>query len=412
MQITRNRIRRDYQPLSVAAEIAVVTAGDSPLTQVYDGLQGTYQPDRELTPLVLMPRVTLTASDGSMPSALTNKDIAKDTMRWLLDGRDITAAADWKDKVAVADPADDTRGRLTIARNVKPGETHALRFECDVADRRTGKNVHVTTDTLVLSTTDKSEDDWTIAVEGARNVSYDPVTDTLAEMEYEMAHGTATYNDAELEEARKSGGSYVRRWDITVRKGRAAAPKSLYSVSYYMHDGKARNPVTAENMAQTPLAEMAQDHVTIDMRLVDNCTLTAEVTTANGEKVAAVTLGAARAETPVAWDYLNKTEATATEDMRDDMILARSAYGTLKHPERTHNIVWFVEDAAGKSHELNMGARTRYSMKEYGLADTADIAEYVATEAKPPHVRATDAAGAVLTDGHGRELVFTTLGGD
>ena len=112
---------------------------------------------------------------------------------------------------------------------------------------------------------------------------------------------------------------------------------------------------------------------------------------------------------PVTWDYLNKTAAQATEDMRDDRALARAASGMVKYPERTHHILWFVTDARGINHELNMGATTRYSLKKYGLTDTATISEFIATEDKPPYVRAITNEGAVLTDNQGREFIFTTL---
>ena len=409
MQITKNRIRRDYQPLSVAAGIAVVSESDSPLTQVYDELLNVYQPNRELTPLVLMPTVVLTASDGSMKVALTNADIAADTMKWMLNGADITTVEGWKDKVKVDTSASANRGMLTIARNVKPNEVSNLYFECDVADTRTGKNVHVTTEAVILSTTDKSEDDWEVSVSGARNVLYNPIDDMLAEMEYEVAHDIATYDESELEEAKESAGSYVQEWDITVRKGKSVADKSLYTVNLYIHEGSKKVLLTDDNIADYPVTLVSQSALAVDLRLIDNATFTIEVVSATGNQVATMTLGAARRYETVTWEYLNQTAAQATEDMRDDMILARGASGTLKYPERTHNIMWFVTDSEGENHELNMGAKTRYSMNDYGLTDTAEIAEYVATEDKPTYAGAITADGTILTDGQGRELIFTTL---
>jgi len=408
MQITKNRIRRDYQPLSVAAGIAVVSESDSPLTQVYDELQNVYQPNRELTPLVLMPTVVLTASDGSMKTALTNVNIAADTMKWKLNGKDITTVDGWLDKIKIDTSESAKRGQLTIARNVKPSEVCSLLFECDVPDTRTGKNVHITTEAVMLTTTDKSEDDWEVAVNGARNVLYNPIDDMLSEMEYEVAHDIASYSEEELEEAKKSAGSYVQEWNVVVRKGKAVADKNLYTVNYYVHDGSKKILLTEDNISLYPVASISKDSLTVDLRLVDNVTFTIEVVASTGRQVASMTLGAARRYETVTWDYLNQTAAVATEDMRDDMILARGAKGTLKYPERTHNIMWFVTDANGVNHELNMGAKTRYSMNDYGLADTNEIAEYVATEDKPTYRKAT-ADGVVLTDSHNVEYIFTTL---
>lgn len=409
MQITKNRIRRDYQPLSVAVSVAVSTAGDSPLTQVWDDAQGVYQPDRSLTPLVLRPTVVLTATDGSLSSPLTNRDIAADTMRWMLDGKDITAVSGWGDKAVVAKTADDNRGLLTLAKNVAPGESHTLYFECYVADTRTGQNVHIVSDELILSTTDKSEDGWSVGITGsAPNVTYDPVADSLAEMEYEMAQGIATHTSAEIEAARKAADSYVQDWVLSVKRGVKDAPTDSYDVRYWHYVDSVRTQLTDENMAETPVTEMDKRHIRIDMRTVKTMTIDIEVVY-NGSVVAETQVCAARLNAATSWDYLNKTGAMAGEDMRDDRVLARTKFGALRHPQRTHNILWYVTDAAGTDHQTDFGEKTRYSMKQFGLTDTKVIAEMVATEPKPAYMIATDKTGKILTDGHGRAYIFTGL---
>lgn len=409
MQITKNIIRRDYQPLSVAASIVVVSNSDSPLTQVYDELLNVFQPNRTLTPLVLMPRIELTAKDGSLQRNLTNADIAADSMKWLLNGKDIKTVDGWKDAVQINTTATDKRGQIVISRNVMPSEVYALSFECDVPDTRTNKVVHIVIEPVLLTTTDHSEDDWEISVNGAHNVVYNPIVDMLAEMEYEMAQGIAAYNDTQLSEARKSADSYVQQWNVIVRKGKAEAPTDLYTVNYYIHEGSKKVLLTDNNLGDYPITSISQKSLMVDLRMITNETFTIEVVSSLERTVAMITLGAARRMEPVTWDYLNKTAAQATEDMRDDRALARAASGMVKYPERTHHILWFVTDARGINHELNMGATTRYSLKKYGLTDTATISEFIATEDKPPYVRAITNEGAVLTDNQGREFIFTSL---
>lgn len=409
MQITKNIIRRDYQPLSVAASIVVVSNSDSPLTQVYDELLNVFQPNRTLTPLVLMPRIGLTAKDGSLQRNLTNADIAADSMKWLLNGKDIKTVDGWKDAVQINTTATDKRGQIVISRNVMPSEVYALSFECDVPDTRTNKVVHIAIEPVLLTTTDHSEDDWEISVNGAHNVVYNPIVDMLAEMEYEMAQGIAAYNDTQLSEARKSADSYVQQWNVIVRKGKAEAPTDLYTVNYYIHEGSKKVLLTDNNLGDYPITSISQKSLVVDLRMITNETFTIEVVSSLERTVAMITLGAARRMEPVTWDYLNKTAAQATEDMRDDRALARAASGMVKYPERTHHILWFVTDARGINHELNMGATTRYSLKKYGLTDTATISEFIATEDKPPYVRAITNEGAVLTDNQGREFIFTSL---
>lgn len=406
MQITKNRIRRNYEPLSVAVSVAVMSDGDSPLTQVYDEALGVYQPNRRLTPLVLMPKVTLTATDGSLAQPLTNRDIAADSMKWILDGKDITTV--WKD-VATVDTSDsDDRGMLTISTNIKPGEKHTLHFEATVADVRTGKNISVVSDDLIMATTDKSEDDWSVGMEGARTVVYDPTQDMLAEMEYEVAQGiVAAYSEEELAEAEQSAGSYRHCFRFDVKRG--AKKGSGHVMKYYvMEDATHRTEVTDDNMEDWGVESYDDEHLTLDLRMVERQTLAAEVVYKN-KVVAAVTFGAARKQPGVTWEYLNKMDARAEEDWREDRVMAATGQGALKYPSRTHNILWYVTDASGKDHQAGIGERVRYSTKEYGLKDTAEIAEYIATEQKPAHMVVTDKSGAVLTDNAGRTLVMTTV---
>ena len=261
------------------------------------------------------------------------------------------------------------------------------------------------TDAVVLSTTDKSEDDWSVDVSGAKTVIYDPTEDMLAEMEYEVAQGLAAYSDVEMREAETSAGSYKHDFVLTVRKGNTVADVSLYDVKVWLHEGSRMVELTDGNLIDSPVTEANKRHVEVDLRMVDNVALTIEVRWKD-KPVAAVTVGAARKEPGVNWDYLNKTDASAKEDMRDDRVLASTKKGVLKYPQRTHRILWFVTDAKGKDHEIGYGDKTRYSMKKFGLTDTAEIAEYIATEQKPAHALAVTKDGKVLTGKNGEVFII------
>ena len=92
MEIARNRIRRDYAPLTVSASL-VCDSAYSPVMQVYSAAQNEYLPDRTLSPTVLRPIVNAAASDGSWPTPSANAQLAN--MKWYVNNVDITTLPAW-----------------------------------------------------------------------------------------------------------------------------------------------------------------------------------------------------------------------------------------------------------------------------------------------------------------------------
>lgn len=146
MEITRQRLRKVFAPLTAAVSMRVLTSG-SPLTQVYTADAKTYEPNRELTPTVIVPEVTLSTTDQSIESPYGNSMLAG--MTWFANGVDISKVTEFNGKYTIL-TAGATRGGIQISLNVPSEKQYALHFEGVIADPRTGNNIPIKSDTVKI----------------------------------------------------------------------------------------------------------------------------------------------------------------------------------------------------------------------------------------------------------------------
>lgn len=171
----KKRIRKEFQPLTIAVSLKIMTP-NSPANQVYNPVANEYDPDRGVTPLVILPEVIANAADGSWDMPYVNSLLAE--MNWFANGENISAISSWNGKYSI-DTVGDTRGAITISRNVAPGESFELHFEGLIADTRLGVNIPVKTDSIMLTTVDKSEDTYGLSIGDSQIIQYNPFLDKL-----------------------------------------------------------------------------------------------------------------------------------------------------------------------------------------------------------------------------------------
>ena len=210
--------RRTYAPLTVACTLSCSTPL-SPYTQLYR--DGEWEPDRTLTPCGIRPEVSASASDGTWQNKDNRQLMAG--MKWYVDGTDITTLADWRGKYEIVQTGTE-RGTLLVKRNLPEGESHALSFSCVLPDTRTGQNVPLRSEDVVISTEGVSGDKWGIEVLSDPILPYDVTKDLLLRYDYMKSHGMET----QLTEATaKDGNEYLRTVPITVRKGLNAVTEGV-----------------------------------------------------------------------------------------------------------------------------------------------------------------------------------------
>ncbi len=210
----KKRIRKEFQPLTIAVSLKILTP-NSPANQVYNPVVNEYDPDRGVTPLMILPEVIANASDGSWDKPYVNSLLAE--MNWFANGENISAISSWNGKYSI-DTVGDTRGAITISRNVAPGESFELHFEGVIADTRLGVNIPVKTDSIILTTVDKSEDTYGLSIGDSQIIQYNPFLDKLLLYDYKVANKLISASTANRNAALDEN-SYERTIPLMVTKG-------------------------------------------------------------------------------------------------------------------------------------------------------------------------------------------------
>lgn len=133
------KISVNYKPLDKSVNLRVVSG--SPVQQ-YNATVGEYVPDYTLVPLVIQPDVRILDPDNIIPGGLKNASLIN--VVWYRNQVSASTAISTTDTNYVVDyTATDTRGRITVKKNIPEGEHLTLIFTAAFLDTRTGYSVPV-----------------------------------------------------------------------------------------------------------------------------------------------------------------------------------------------------------------------------------------------------------------------------
>jgi len=406
MESQRKRIRRYYKPLTTMANL-VCSTPLSPVTQVYNSDIRQYEPDRPLSPTVVHPNVVANASDGSWRTPQANALLAN--MKWFVNGVDITTLSEWSGLYEI-DLVGSTRGDITIRKNLEPGSYLELSFEADIADTRLGVNVHVKCDPIVLSTVDKSDDDYSMALGDDQIIVYDPFKDKLHVYEYKTSHGLATASAAELA-ASTDENSYLRTIPVHLYKGAAAVLPANFTVKLYQITGITGGTAQLSELTTTNADEVeavTSSEVSIDLRLVEkkDYLLRAFV---NNAVVAEKQFSVNRAYPKFTIRPTNGTGINPGDTERYDVAMVDCDGTTVDCPECIIKIIWKTDTAAYTDVTQGEGGDIVFQLSNTGIGNTylddwLDV--YCEGTQKESHSVAINEDGAELTDENGDTLIF------
>lgn len=407
MITTSRRIRRDWAPLTASVTVRNDTE-NSPITQVYDAeaaLGERYNPDRSISPTVLRPVVRLSAPDGSLAEPLTNKDIGE--MFWYANGEAI--ASDNSDYEIVTETSDD-RGCLVIKRNVEPGERVELYFRCKVNDRRTAINHELVSDKIILSTVNKSEDEYSIAMVEDDRQTYNPIEDRLSLAEYKAAHGIKLATN-ELQNARLHESGYRRTVCFTVFRGRKPMTDGLAVELYRVNaDGSLGTAITPDTNDE--IEQVTPYSVTVDMRMAQSVNFAIVAKNTKLNRIVAVRMFSCRRHLP-AVNVALKNDCGLRPDAENhyNEVLVSARGKSVDYPGAVFKTVWKTETAAdgGVAVKRAEGSRAVIKLSDTGIGSTS-ADDWIDVSAEMDYRSfgiATDASGNVLTDGHGSDYIFS-----
>lgn len=399
METVRKHIRRDFAPLTVSVSMACSTTG-SPVTQVYNAEEGEWEPDRSVTPTVLQPVVHANAADGSWPTPSANSELAN--MKWYANGVDISTIAAWNGKYSI-DTVGSTRGAITIARNINPGEVIALHFEAELVDNRLGMTHAIKTDPVILSTVDKSFDSYGISIGEGTSVWYNPFLDLLYRYEYKVAYGKISASPA-AQSAATDKNSYLRTIPINVYKG-ADIMTSGYTVKLFRVNNQ--NSFTELSTGDEILA-ISTSAIQLDLRLITKANYMIIAYVGNTE-VARIQFSVARLYQDFSCSPTNDSAILPTQSARYDVASVESEGKVVECPEAIIAITWYTDSAYKTAVQHNEGGHTIFELSKTGVGSTHTddwLEIYMQSIQKEAHCIAIDENGDTLVDENGDTMIF------
>lgn len=400
MRSNKTRIRKDFAPLTVAVSIKCTTPA-VPMTQIFNGGNLEYEPDRELSPTILLPEVVANASDGTWGAPEANHALAN--MKWFVNGKDIETLTDWSGKYSVDLTESSTRGAISVKRNVSPGEHIELHFEADIVDNRLGVTIPIVTDKVLLSTVENAEDGYSLSIDDSAVIQYDPVKDKLRLYDYKVAHGMIAASASAREEATdKCAYRHTIPFELFCGKTKLT---SGYTMKFYRVD--SARVLTQLTTASAEVEALTATSVTLDLRVIENATYVLKAFVGDKE-VAMAQFGVGRIYQAFDISPTNGTAIHPLDTERIDRAMVDCDGNIVECPGNIIKIVWFTDSVTKTAVKHNEGETTIFSLDKTGIgnsyADSA-IDVYCEAEYKPAHKVATN-DGNILTDKNGNPYIF------
>ena len=263
----RTHTRIKFEPLRTSCQLVCITP-QSPCAQSVNTMLASpeWEPDRTLSPTVILPRVRVNDRDKVFPSDAGNASLSLDAMEWTVDGNAISevwTAGEDADYTILTEG--DERGALKVYKNLNAGEKAVLRFKGKLFDWRTGIVYNVESDGIALTSTDKGADKWSCSVDKPI-IEYDPYKDRLLAYDYRAARGMSVIG---TRDDNKDGKSFEQTVNVVLTQGTKeldALPEGLT-----MQVVKNGTTTVLEPGAETSAYIIAASYpnVTFDMRMID-----------------------------------------------------------------------------------------------------------------------------------------------
>jgi hypothetical protein len=390
----KKRIRREYQPLTTAVSLKILTPA-SPSSQVYDPVQNEYIPDRSITPLAILPKVLADASDGSWTAHIANRLLA--SMKWFVNNVDISTLSAWNGLYSI-EGTGDNRGAITIFRNIPVEEKVELHFEAVLPDMRTGINVPIKTETILLSTLDKVDDTYELSIGDDPVMKYNPFLDKLLMYDYKVANGI----DAGERSNAIDGNSYERRINLLVTKG-SQQVTSGYTVELYRITGQTLTPMSEFDLE---VISIGLTSIVFDLRTIEKGDFLILIKEGTRE-VARQQCSVVRVYPPFSIEPMSAVSINPGETLHRNFAMVHFNGEIVRIPEPILRMVWYTDTATIDEMEWQEGSKVVVELNRTGIGNTylddwMDI--YVKTEQKGAFYGLTDGTND-YTDTDGNDYI-------
>lgn len=358
MKVVQKRIRRQFSPLSVIPYIQVLGSAQ---TQVFRAASQSYEPNRTLTPTVIRPEVSVYDHDGVFGNGTSNRKLG--SIKWYVNGVDVTTTVDYQNGLYAIDLSDSTmRGALSIKKNVSPETRIKLRFEAILPDTRTGQNLTVSLDNILLTTQDVAPDKWTVELDCPTEVLVNPLS-----MAEQLVITPNLFRGPDWMPRTSDGISFI-----------------LYSMN-----GSNRVPVTTYE-----LISFVHGVVTLDLRLIQKKDYLLSVILDSVE-VASVQFSAMRSYPHVKAEMVDYGDILPDQQVIYARALVHSPTGVVADPGKYYTIEWHTVSSYGDVVH-NQGEMAEIDANRAGMG-TSGIDIYYTIDEKEAMKVAADSVGEVYT---------------
>lgn len=170
--IVKNTIRKTFAPLLITRHYEVI---GSALTQVFKSTEVVYEPNRAITPTIIIPMISVTDPDRIYPTGVANKVIGD--IKWYVNGVDVTTTTDYSNGLYSIDKTDTaSRGCLTVKKNVPSELPLLLMFKAKLLDTRRNILIDIIIADILLISQTVSTDKFTVELDKPVEYIFNPLS--------------------------------------------------------------------------------------------------------------------------------------------------------------------------------------------------------------------------------------------
>lgn len=392
------RIRKDFQPLTSTVNL-VVRSTASPQTQVYDG--EVFEPDRGVTPLVIIPQVIAKSTDGSWDEPYANKLLAPTSIKWLVNGVDVTTLSDWKSLVTIDSTSDSySRGMISISRNVLPSESFDLQFKGTFTDTRLGVNIDVQSEIVSLNTVSKADDAYGLSLGNTTNFKYNIFQDRLFANDLYQQFGVGT--EKERTDC-YDGKQYLFSMPIVVCHGTKQTTEGFSIKLFRITDGK-HEELSANGLE---VNKIGTDEIIIDCRFVTKEEYLVELLV-DDVHMDAQQFSISREDEGYNCSPIFAMSIQPSDEYHRNKLRVETDNQVISNPGYYLNINWYATSANVQKQAWQSGERCVINLTTAGVGNTSTdgwLQVWAETEPKGAFEVMDDETGEAFTDENGEIFI-------
>lgn len=413
-QSQRKHQRIQFSPLSRSCTLVCITP-QSPTAQVANLTLSPpeYEPDRSVSPTLIMPDVRATDPDGIFPAGSVNQYLSTDSIAWYVD--DVEISKVWKagTDYDIITTEGDERGMLKVYKNLSANTKAVLRFKGTFLDWRTNIPVPVESDTMPLTCTERGADSYGCSVDKPVIV-YDPLYDNLLLYDYKVARGINVGGASRA--SMEDGKTFEQTVTVNLTLGHKQLSSLPSGVSMRLVKLGTSSAITANSDDYPQVKSISFPQIVFDMRMIAKEDY--EVQIVKGSAILCrCTIGLSTNLTmPTYGAPMFGADLVPSMDLYENSLLLKTRDRSIECPELYYMIQWKTQAQVyvgsawqyGEEKKWQRGEHLSAPVSQLGVGNTFNNSffdVFFDVEPHEPCKIVSDENGNVLLDESGNRLI-------